>query len=132
MGKAYDWVVSDPPWTEWIKEHKIIIDYGNESTWDSKNWGEWRRGDDGPPVRLPNGERFWYMDRRKLASFMLKKPGRKATLKKEGKRFIIRVGYLDVWGTESEGVAKAALEAFNAGDIAHVLALESDYVHILV
>ena len=130
MNKAYDWIVSDPPWPEWLQTHQIKIDYTDASTWDYANWGEWRRGDDGPPVRLPNGERFWYIDRRKIAEFMLEKPGRTAALKKEGKRYIIRTGYLDVWGTQYEGVAKAALAAFNGGDIAKLLALEPRYVNI--
>lgn len=130
MNKPYDWIVSDPPWPTWLQTHNIPIDYSDETTWDFANWGEWRRGNDGPPVRLPNGERFWYIDRRKIAEFMLKKPGRKATLKKEGKRYVVRTGYLDIWGSESEEVANAALAAFNGGDIAKLLALEPGYVSV--
>lgn len=130
MHKPYDWIVIDPPWPEWLQTHGLTIDYNDASTWDYANWGEWRRGDSGPPVRLPNGERFWYVDRRTIAEFTLKKPGRTGTLKKQGKRHVIRTGYLDVWGTEYEEVAKAALAAFNGGDIAKLLALEPRYVNI--
>jgi hypothetical protein len=128
MNNPYDWIISDPHWSHWVNDHKINIDYEDKTTWNYATWGEWRIGDDGPPVQLPSGARFWYIDRRKIAEFMLDKPGRSAKLVKEGKRYILRSDYRDIWSSEYEDVAKAALAALNGGDIARLLALEPDYV----
>lgn len=131
MSNPYNWTITDGNWPKWIRTHKINIDYKEPLSWDPKNWGEWgneKKG--GPPVRLENNDRFWYVDRVKVAKFILKYPGRNGNIKKEGQTFVLRVGLMVVLHSKYEVIARAALAALNGGDIMRTLALEPAYIKL--
>lgn len=134
--KPYNWEVRDPKWIKWILNHELFVDYSDPDTWEPKNWGViGRKFGGGPPVCLNHTERlvFWYVDRKNIAKRMLSGGGKRhVTLSKRGEKYAVLIGRDVIWTTEFQEVGEAAVLAFNAGDVARMLAIEPQYVNLAV